>query len=116
VKEPQVAQGKDPLADLREPDPLDPATPAGLAAQVRVAAALEAAKEEVAEVRTMVTQTTWDAMVSEAVAHLHADLTAQGFLHGGAACGCHYIARTVLRVVPVMTDADMEERELVPSD
>jgi hypothetical protein len=94
---------EDPLADLRDADDDDnPAAPT----------VLENGEEEpeAVEVRALVTQETWDEMVSEAVAAWHQDPTSQGFLHGGGACGCFYIARHALRAaVPVAAQEDVEE-------
>lgn len=73
--------------------------------------------EPVIQVRPMVDQETHDEMVAEMVAAWHHDPTSQGFLHGGGSvCGCFYIARHALQAaVPVMTEADQEERELEPA-
>ena len=98
---------EDPLADLREDDDETPTEDP-----------IQGNSEEPEPVviRPMVDQDTWDEMVAEAVAAFHQDPTTMGFLHGGGQCGCRYVARVALRAtVPVMTEEDMEERELEPS-
>lgn len=97
----------DPLADLREPAEGTP---------VQANDDPEPEGEE-ADIRPMVTEETFNSMVSEAVAALHADLTCQGFLHGGAACGCRFIAKVALAAaVPVVSAQDLEDRELDPPE
>lgn len=106
---PPPAPAADPLADLRESDDDAPTILPG---------GREVPAEPVAvELRPMVSEELHQELVAEMVAAWHQDPTSQGFLHGGGSvCGCHYIARHALRVaVPVMTEADQEERELEPS-
>lgn len=110
---PPESQDVDPLADLREPD-----HPADLTAPpVQVNAEGQEEEEAVVEVRPMVSQETRDQMVAEVVAAWHADPSSLGFLHGGGSmCGCRYMARVALQAaVPVMTEEDVEEKELEPS-
>lgn len=108
-----AAPAADPLADLREPDD----APTDLPAQADPAAPGEAELEPAVQVRPMVTQGIHDEMVAEAVAAFHRDPTSQGFLHGGGQCGCRYIARIALQAaVPIVTEADLEERELEAAD
>lgn len=106
----------DPLADLREDDA--PGLPGGSVIPGNSEPELEAdAAPIVADIRPMVTEDTWETMVTEMVVAWHQDLTSQGFLHGGGQCGCRYIASHALRVaVPVITEADLEERDLDPAD
>lgn len=129
-----VAPPEDPLADLREPDdaPTDlpaqhdpigrqaPDCPECPDAEPGMGCAACGKPVEVlavTDIRPMVTQGIHDEMVAEAVAAFHADPTSQGFLHGGGQCGCRYIARIALQAaVPVVTEADLEERELEPAD
>ncbi len=100
----------DPLADLRS----DP-TPGSTPDQVDPAPEPDPAPEGVS-IRPMVDQETHDEMVSEVVAAWHADPTSQGFLHGGGQCGCRYMARRAMETaVPVVTEEDLEERELETS-
>lgn len=104
---------EDPLADLRQPDaPALPETPVQGNQED-----LEPEPPEVTDLRPMVTQEVWDEMVAEVVAAWHADPTSQGFLHGGGAvCGCRYMARVALQAaVPVVTEEDLEPKELEPS-
>lgn len=101
----------DPLADLREPDE----TPG---AEALSADGTEDAPEDAVEVRPLVSQDLWDDLARESVVALHADTVALGFLHAGGACGCHYIAKTVLRhAVPVQRPEDLEPQDLdAPED
>jgi hypothetical protein len=99
---------EDPLADLRESEDIitEPET-----------VHLNGDPEPVGFLRPMVDKATQDEMVAEAVAAFHADPTTMGFLHGGGQCGCRYVARVALQAaVPVMTEADLEERDLEPSN
>jgi len=119
VEEPAVARQPaktqtppDPLADLREPDapglPEGPSVP-GNDPEPEVL-------EEDVELRPMVSQEVHDQMVAEVIAAWHADPTSQGFLHGGAVCGCRYMARVALSTaVPILTPEDQEAQELEPS-
>ena len=104
---------EDPLADLRQDDDTPPAPPEEETPPVQ-----ENGEDqpEDGEVRPMVTQEVWDEMVTEAVVAFHQDPTSQGFLHGGGQCGCRYIARVALQAaVPVVTEEDLEEKELEPA-
>lgn len=111
----------DPLADLREPDA--PGLPGGPAVPVnsepgQAGPEQKAPEEPVVELRPMVSGETHEELVAATVAAWHLDPTSLGFLHGGGSmCGCWYIARLGLRAaVPIMTEEDLEERELEPSD
>lgn len=111
---PAPAAPEDPLADLREPDA--PGLPEGPSVQGNPPEEEPQDQPEDGEVRPMVTQEVWDEMVTEAVVAFHQDPTSQGFLHGGGQCGCRYIARVALQAaVPVVTEEDLEDKELEPA-
>lgn len=99
----------DPLADLRD----DP-TPGDLLENPDA----DPENPESVEVRPLVTQGIQDEMVTEVMTVWHADTVSLGFLHKGGACGCRYLAKVALRqVVPVLTEADLEPRDLdAPED
>lgn len=109
----------DPLADLREPDaPVLPGGPAVPAEPPGQAGPEQKAPEPVVELRPVVSAETHEELVAATVAAWHLDPTSLGFLHGGGSmCGCWYIARLGLRAaVPIVTEEDLEEQELEPSD
>ena len=107
---------EDPLADLRN-DPVPGNTPAIPGIDPMDADANGLSEEpEAVTIRPMVDQQTQDDMVAEVVAAWHRDPTSQGFLHGGAACGCRYMAQLALQVaVPVMTEQEDSDQELEAS-